>query len=554
MPKQVKRSFQDTEDDGPMTSGRPTGVHLRADPVEPLDRHARLIGVRLACRRAFGWTGSVGVSKRVRRVSTTVAIALALAVTGAASTAGRGGSVQAQLVTATSDRASGATAPASVTAVDPTSALGQPGSQYAPAIHIAASGPAVTRPVQVDVADVLLDAYRSAVGSAPATCRLPVSLLAAIGEVESGSLAGRPIDAQHRTSVLGPVLDGHGFAAIPDTDNGKWDGSARWDRAVGPMQFIPSTWRTFGVDGDGDGVADPQDVEDAAASTAGYLCFGGRDLSRPADVRAAVLSYNHSAAYLDLVSTYQARYADLGLDDPTASGTPTTISLIATPVAAPMATSRAIPAATPGAPHRAVTAAARPHTSKASAHVLAASATTHRTGTKATQAGATRTGSTTTAKPGRPAKPGGRPTPAGTPSPGATGTPPTASGGQTGTPGSHPTPAPTPTGSDPGPTGGSTPPGGTTTGDPACAPAQDAAAGQPAAEPSPSPTDPATPDAAQCPPCDAPADGTTGTAAPGESTTDAPAGSVADAPAADQSAADDGTCAPATEPSPSAAP
>ena len=144
-----------------------------------------------------------------------------------------------------------------------------------------------------------------------------MSLLAAIGQVESGSLVGRPVDRRHRTAVLGPVLDGHGYATVADTDAGRWDGNATWDRAVGPMQFIPGTWRTFGVDGDGDGVANPQDVEDAAASTAAYLCYGGRDLSDPAALRAAILSYNHSPAYLGLVLTYQERFAGLGLDDGT---------------------------------------------------------------------------------------------------------------------------------------------------------------------------------------------------------------------------------------------
>src|SRR4051794_41562402 len=132
MPKQVKRSFQDTEDDGPMTSGRPTGVHLRADPVEPLDRHARLIGVRLACRRAFGWTGSVGVSKRVRRVSTTVAIALALAVTGAASTAGRGGAAGGRPGAATAGPASRAPPPPPGTAGAPPPRPGPPPPPSAP--------------------------------------------------------------------------------------------------------------------------------------------------------------------------------------------------------------------------------------------------------------------------------------------------------------------------------------------------------------------------------------------------------------------------------------
>jgi hypothetical protein len=188
----------------------------------------------------------------------------------------------------------------------------------------------------VDIADVLLDAYQAAVAGSPVACHLPVSLLAAIGQVESGSLAGRPIDAEHRTSVLGPVLDGNGFAAIPDTEQGRWDGDTRWDRAVGPMQFIPGTWRAFGADGDGDGVAHPQDVEDAAAGAAAYLCYGARDLSRPADLRSAILSYNHSDAYLQLVTTYQQRYASLGLDGGApVTGLPTSISLIATPVGEP---------------------------------------------------------------------------------------------------------------------------------------------------------------------------------------------------------------------------
>ena len=151
------------------------------------------------------------------------------------------------------------------------------------------------------VPQVLWSAYRAAVSSAPRSCRLPVQLLAAIGQVESGSLAGRGLDSRHRVvpAVLGPVLDGRGFAAIPDTDGGRLDGDATWDRAVGPMQFIPSTWERWGRDGNADGTRDPQNVEDAAFSAAAYLCAGGRDLSTPAGLRSAILSYNHSEVYLD---------------------------------------------------------------------------------------------------------------------------------------------------------------------------------------------------------------------------------------------------------------
>ena len=150
------------------------------------------------------------------------------------------------------------------------------------------------------VPEVLWSAYRSAVDSAPSSCRLPVELLAAIGQVESGSLAGRGLDRRHRAvpAVLGPVLDGRGFAAISDTDDGRFDGDTTWDRAVGPMQFIPSTWQRWGRDGNSDGTRDPQNVEDAAFSAAAYLCADSRDLSSAAGLRSAILSYNHSEAYL----------------------------------------------------------------------------------------------------------------------------------------------------------------------------------------------------------------------------------------------------------------
>jgi len=157
----------------------------------------------------------------------------------------------------------------------------------------------------------LLAAYRAAVAGGLVGCHLPVSLLAAIGQVESGSLAGRSVDGHHRAvpGVYGPVLSGGGYAAIHDSDGGSLDGDPRWDRAVGPMQFIPGTWRAFGRDGDADGVEDPQNVFDAAASAAAYLCLGGRDLRDAADLQSAVLSYNHSTAYVDLVLSWQLRLA-----------------------------------------------------------------------------------------------------------------------------------------------------------------------------------------------------------------------------------------------------
>ena len=159
-----------------------------------------------------------------------------------------------------------------------------------------------TKPSARTKDEIIWAAYANA-AQRQRSCRIPVMLLAAIGEVESSSLRGRRLDASHDVvpPVRGPALSGGSFAAIGDSDGGRYDGDPVWDRAVGPMQFIPGTWRLWGADGNGDGVRDPQNIEDAALAAAGYLCAGGRDLSRPAELRAAILSYNHSQAYLSTV-------------------------------------------------------------------------------------------------------------------------------------------------------------------------------------------------------------------------------------------------------------
>jgi membrane-bound lytic murein transglycosylase B len=163
-------------------------------------------------------------------------------------------------------------------------------------------------------ARVLL-AYRNAAASLRDTdpaCRLSWSLVAGIGKVESGHAFGGAVDRSGRTvrPILGPVLDGAGdFAAIPDSDSGRWDGDTTWDRAVGPMQFIPSSWAVWGRDGDGNGSTDPSDIDDAALATASYLCAGDRDLTVEKDRRSAVFSYNHSWDYVDLVLAWADAYA-----------------------------------------------------------------------------------------------------------------------------------------------------------------------------------------------------------------------------------------------------
>ncbi|MFI6673608.1 lytic transglycosylase domain-containing protein [Kribbella sp. NPDC050470] len=144
-------------------------------------------------------------------------------------------------------------------------------------------------------------------------CNLPWTLVAAIGRVESnhGRFGGNSLNFKGVAvpGILGPRLDGASTARITDTDAGAFDGDGAFDRAVGPMQFIPGTWRSMGVDGDGDGVRNPQDIDDAAMSTAVYLCSGKTDLSKASDLNSAVLRYNHSQQYADLVISIAKAYA-----------------------------------------------------------------------------------------------------------------------------------------------------------------------------------------------------------------------------------------------------
>ena len=163
-----------------------------------------------------------------------------------------------------------------------------------------------------------LAAYQRAetvINAADKSCRLTWQLIAAIGRVESnhGRYGGNALDDQGvaQPGIYGPALNGKNkTSVIRDTDAGQYDNDLVFDRAVGPLQFIPSTWSTVGVDADGDGERNPQDVDDAALGTAVYLCSGNDDLSTVAGQRAAVYRYNHSQSYVDLVLSIMNAYLD----------------------------------------------------------------------------------------------------------------------------------------------------------------------------------------------------------------------------------------------------
>jgi hypothetical protein len=148
------------------------------------------------------------------------------------------------------------------------------------------------------------------------TCGLSWEVLAGIGLVESdhgrGGGSGNPNWVGTASpAILGPVLNGQdGFPVIKDTDGGVFDADRSFDRAVGPMQFLPATWREYNTAPSGLASSNPENISDAASAAARYLCASGVDLRTPAGLVDAVYGYNHSFAYVMNVVTAAQRYAE----------------------------------------------------------------------------------------------------------------------------------------------------------------------------------------------------------------------------------------------------
>ncbi len=263
--------------------------------------------------------------------------------------------------------------------------------------------------VEHDLPSAAMRAYKSAaasLASSDPSCRIPWTLLAGIGRVESdhgrygGSVLGS--DGVSRPAILGVPLNGVGpVAAIHDTDRGRLDHDKVWDRAVGPMQFIPSTWAYAGRDGDGDGVKSPNDINDAALAAAGYLCSGSGSLASDAGMRAAIFRYNPSDYYVALVMAFARGYR-------------TGVFVIPSP-----------PAPAGAAAHRKhrtkhPTDHARQHPAKAKARAKAGPATKHTARTSRTSTGTTTrstTGGSTSGGSTRTSTTTSTPTPTPSPSP-----------------------------------------------------------------------------------------------------------------------------------------
>ncbi len=219
-------------------------------------------------------------------------------------------------------------------AIKAPASVSQPG-EIAPGVPAGSASSVIASASTNGIPAAALAAYQRAaqvIDAADTSCHLDWPLIAAIGRVESnhGRYGGNTLgqDGIAKPGIYGIPLDGtHGTTKITDTDAGQFDRDPVYDRAVGPMQFIPSTWSVVGVDGDGDGRRNPQDINDAALATAVYLCSGNEDLSTPSGQQAAVYRYNHSQDYVNLVLSIMRAYAQGDYSAvPNGTAEPTTFS------------------------------------------------------------------------------------------------------------------------------------------------------------------------------------------------------------------------------------
>jgi membrane-bound lytic murein transglycosylase B len=188
------------------------------------------------------------------------------------------------------------------------------------AFHVAAAAASappppmiVNSPGALGIPTVALAAYRNAeakMAVADPGCGVSWNLLAGIGRIESGHAGGGAVDARGTavSPIYGPALDGTlpGNEVIIQSSAGN---RVTYARAMGPMQFLPGTWARYAADGDGDGVADPQNLFDSTLAAARYLCSGGLNLRDPAGVMGAILRYNNSVPYAQNVLGWAAAYA-----------------------------------------------------------------------------------------------------------------------------------------------------------------------------------------------------------------------------------------------------
>lgn len=207
--------------------------------------------------------------------------------------------------------------------------------------------PAVAKAAYGRAAEIVNDAMHE--------CHLNAEVLAGVGWVETanGTSGGSWLTetGDMAEPLFGPPSSG------TDTDGGEVDESTVIDRGVGPLQFLPMLWLVHGVDSNGDGHRDPQNIDDAALSLGTFLCLGDVDLAEESTLRYALGRFNGVDSYADRVIAagdfYRAHPSVIGgsataepsmvLEMTSAAGSPSPVSTPAVGAAPTSAAPSAMP-------------------------------------------------------------------------------------------------------------------------------------------------------------------------------------------------------------------
>lgn len=247
-------------------------------------------------------------------------------------------------------------------------------------LHTATPPPLPSPPAAVlnsdgglNIPTIALSAYRNAeqkMAVSDPGCGIGWDFLAGIGRIETMHANGGSTDSRGTTirPIYGPALDGTlpgNQVIIQNNGNGR----SGYARAMAPMQFLPSTWARYASDGDGDGIADPQNLYDSTLAAVRYLCSGGLNLRYPSQVMATILRYNNSVPYADAALDWASAYAagtlpvdlpsltgpappivDVHLQDPGGIGPGLPLSINGLPSTDPLAQTALIGSDQPGVP------------------------------------------------------------------------------------------------------------------------------------------------------------------------------------------------------------